>query len=215
MVRERLARSCTGAGQTRVEERNAVKKFFGTIKKKLRPIVLVPIVLVVAIVLGIYFLFIAGDDDKDKTATVGAPQTTGTTRTTDTSKGKLKQPPKTKLEPDQPIGKPFTIDSDRDERSFAIAQAIGSIKTPATVSARVGAAPKQRIKINTSITCLLATEGARTEVRTFFVTPPVTAPLKLPIDNAVSCTVSANAQLTKSGKGRVKIFLIGQRRGAA
>ena len=185
-----------------------MKKLFRKTKKKLRPLVLIPIVLLAVILTGGYFLFLAGDDDdtsKASSATPAPPATGGPSKTKTTRKD---------LTPDPAAGKEFTIDSDRAEKDYATVNAIGAIKTPASISARFGAAPKQPVTVNSSITCLLATEGARYGLDTFTVTPPAARELKLPVpvQDAISCTTSVTAQLTRPGEGRIKVFLIGVRR---
>lgn len=188
-----------------------MKKRFKKLKKKLfRPLVLVPVTLLLAVVLvGGYFLFFAGDDGSDNTAST--PQAPAPP-TGDGPSGKLQKPKPLQLAPEQPTGKEFTIDSDRAEKDYAIANAVGSIKTPARIDLRIGAAPKQPVAVNASITCLLRNEGSKYNLETFSVTPPVTRELKLPVSDAVSCTVSVGAQLTQAGRGRIKVFLMGTRR---
>ena len=187
-----------------------MKKLFRKTKKKLRPLVLIPIVLLAVILTGGYFLFLAGDDDdtsKASSATPAPPATGGPSKTKTTKKDLTPKP-------EAAAGKEFTIDSDRAEKDYATVNAIGAIKTPASISARFGAAPKQPVTVNSSITCLLATEGARYGLDTFTVTPPAARELKLPVpvQDAISCTTSVTAQLTRPGEGRIKVFLIGVRR---
>jgi hypothetical protein len=187
-----------------------VKKFFSKIKKKLSPLLLIPVVILALIIAGGYFLFFAGDDDnkKSENASNTTPPPTPDTGTTTT----LTQPKAPKAKPAPPPNKEFTIDSDRDEKSYALAQATGSITEPQSIGIRIGAAPKQPVTVNWNIVCLLPTEGAKSSDDTFTVTPPHQRLLKLPVQNAVTCTASANAQLTQAGKGRIKVFLIGVRR---
>lgn len=187
-----------------------LKKFFRKLRKKLRPLVLIPIVLLVLILVGGYFLLFSGDDDNNKTAKNGsnAPPTVSVPGDSET----IPTPTTPKVKPAPAAGKEFTIDSDRDEKTYALAQATGSITEPQTIRLRVGAAPKQPVSVNWNIVCLLPTEGAKTTDDTFTDTPPFERELKLPVDNAVTCTASANAQLTQAGKGRIKVFLLGVRR---
>jgi len=186
----------------------SLKKFFRKLKKKLSPLLLIPIVLLVLILTGGYFLVFGGDDDDGDggNAADGAPATSDD----DDGRGSRRKSPKVKSDP--AAGKEFTIDSDRDEKTYALAQATGSISEPQSIGLRIGAAPKQPVTINWNIVCLLPTEGAKSTDDTFTVTPPHARTLKLPVDNAVTCTASANAQLTRAGKGRIKVFLVGVRR---
>jgi len=191
-----------------------VKKFFRKIKKKLSPLLLIPVVLVLVLVLvGGYFLFLAGDDDSE---TAGST-TPGATSETDTGSADetdtLTKPKPPTVKPGPPAGKEFTIDSDRDEKDYAIAQASGAVDTPERIAVRIGAAPKQPVAVNVSVTCTQRNEAAKTNLATFSVTPPHTRDLKLPVSDAVSCTATANAQLTQAGEGRIKVFLVATRRG--
>lgn len=189
-----------------------MKKFFKKIKKKLSPLVLIPVVLVLVLVLvGGYFLIFAGDDDSEKASnTSGAPSNTDAGSDDETKT--LTKPKPTKVKPSPPAGKEFTIDSDRDEKDYAIAQASGAVTSPERIAVRIGAAPKQTVAVNVSVTCTQTNEAAKTNLATFNATPPHTRDLKLPVSDPVSCTATANAQLTQAGKGRIKVFLVATRR---
>jgi hypothetical protein len=191
-----------------------VKKFFGKIKSKLSLLLLIPVVFVALIVVGGYFLFFAGDDDKgDKNANTPGPPAKATTVD---HTGTIAKPLPPTIKPDPTVGKEFTIDSDRDEKEYAVVQATGVIKTPQSIKMRVGAAPKQPVTVNWNIVCLKPTEGTQSSDDTFTDTPPFERELRLPVAaaDAVTCTATANAQLTKAGKGRIKVFLVGTRRAA-
>ena len=190
-----------------------MKKRFRKLKKKLRPLLLIPIVLLALMLVGGYFLFFAGDDDSDETASPGQSPASATGNGSDDETTTLTQPKAPQLEADQPAaGKEFTIDSDRDEKEYAIAQASGSISAPASIALRIGAAPKQPVVVNVSITCTQPSEAAKANADTFSVTPPNTRQLKLPVSDPVSCIATGNAQLTRAGRGRIKVFLVGTRR---
>lgn len=191
-----------------------MKKFFRKIKKKLSPLVLIPVVLLLALVLvGGYFLFFAGDDDSETAASTTPGASSKSDTGSDDETTTLKKPKGPKVPPDPPAGKEVTIDSDRDEKDYAIAQASGAVKSPARIAVRIGAAPKQPVAVNVSVTCTQPSEAAKTNLATFSVTPPHTRDLKLPVSDAVACTATANAQLTQAGEGRIKVFLIATRRG--
>ncbi len=187
-----------------------MKKLFRTIKRKLRPLLLVPIVLLVLIVGGVYLIFFAGDDD-DETAS-DAPTAQEAARPDGREQGRIKKRRTTTVDPGPPGGREFKLDSDRDEKDYAIAQAIGTIETPQSVRLQIGAAPKQPVTVHVDIVCQLPDEGAERSDDTFTVTPPHTRMLKLPVDDAVLCRATANAQLTRAGKGRIKVFLYGTKR---
>jgi hypothetical protein len=212
MVRLRLTRHDGAAPRSLPDGRNcvkALKKFFRKVKKKLSPLMLIPIVVLVLILGGGYLLFFAGDEDDNG----GGSASNSSTLVPTNPKPSNKTPKRPKLKPDDPAGgTEFTIDSDRDEKTYALAQATGSITEPQTIGLRVGAAPKQPVTVNWNIVCLLADEGAKSTDDTFTATPPFERQLKLPVNNAVTCTASANAQLTQAGRGRIKVFLVGVRR---
>jgi len=191
-----------------------VKKFFRKIKKKLSPLVLIPVVLLLALVLvGGYFLFFAGDDDSESTASTTPGASSKSDTGSDDETTTLKKPKGPKVPPDPPAGKEVTIDSDRDEKDYAVARAVGAVKTPERIAVRIGAAPKQPVTVNVNSVCTKASEATESNVATFSVTPPHTRDLKLPVTDAVLCRASANAQLTQAGEGRIKVFLIATRRG--
>jgi hypothetical protein len=166
---------------------------------------------------SLVLLLSGGDDEKTASTTVpttkraptGTSSTDTTPTTTATTPGKPKPKPKPKPPPKpQPI---VTFASDRAQKNYALAQATGSIKHPAKVSMQVGAAPKQPVTINWNVVCLFSS-GAKTTSDTVTQTPPLVLQLKLPPGEASTCTISAQAQLTLAGVGRVKVFLRGQRR---
>lgn len=189
-----------------------MKKFFKKLKKKFRPLLLIPVVFVALLLVGGYFLFIAGDDGDGSKANANANSSSTTDAGNEGPATPLDKPKPPKLPTEKPTGQEFTIDSDRDEKDYAIVNAVGQIKTPAKISVRIGAAPKQPVVVNANITCQLRDEGAKSSLATFQVTPPVTRELKLPVPDAVSCTPSVGVQLTQAGRGRIKVFLLGTRR---
>ncbi|MDX6689917.1 MAG: hypothetical protein QOG15_1374 [Solirubrobacteraceae bacterium] len=169
-----------------------------------------------ALVVGaILVLVLTGGDDNPSrsasatTATSGSPDTPATTPA-GKGKGKGKTTPARPPKPRAP-NPTIKFASDRSHKNYALAQATGSIKHPAKVSMQVGAAPKQPVTINWNVVCLFA-DGAKTTSNTLTQTPPLVLQLTLPPGQAKTCTVSAQAQLTLAGVGRVKVFLLGQRR---
>jgi len=193
-----------------------VKKLFRKIKKKLpSPLLLIPIVLLALLLLGGgYLLFFSGDDDDDSSSAaerpVGPVATTPQTTPTTPKKSTAKDPA---VKPPPPAGKQFVIDSDREEKDYALAQAIGTVRDPdnTALTMRIGAAPKQPVTVEINYTCTLPDERAKSVLNSSTVTPPVALQLKVPIDGAAKCEVSAQARLTRAGKGRVKVFLTGIR----
>ena len=191
-----------------------MKKFFRKFRKKLKPLLLISVVLVALVLVGGYFLIFTGDDDSETAAstTQGASSKAGPGSDDEITTQKNPTP---KVDPGPPAGKEFTIDSDRDEKDYAIATAIGAVKTPARIAVRIGAAPKQPVTVDANIVCTLRNEGQKSNMATFQVTPPVTRELKLPASDPVSCTASVGVRLTQAGEGRIKVFLVATRRGDA
>jgi hypothetical protein len=200
-----------------------VKKLTKTVKKLSRRRWLM-IVVGAALVAGSVVLLIGGGDDETSssptkstaTAPPGAKDGRGTvygaTSPVEATPGATTTTPSPKRKPAPPAKPkpPVTFASDRAHKNYALAQATGSIKRPTGVSMRVGAAPKQPVTINWNVVCLFA-GGAKTTSDTLTRTPPITVQLTLPPGQAETCTISAQAQLTLAGVGRVKVFLVGQR----
>jgi len=194
-----------------------VKKLFRKIKKKLSPLLLIPIVLLVLVLGGGYLLFFSGDDDDDSSNVANGPVGTVETepRTTPTTPTTPEKDPAAK--PPPPKGKQFLIDSDREEKDYALAQAIGTVQDPdnTALTMRIGAAPKQPVTVEINYTCTLPDERAKSVLNSSTITPPASLQLKVPINGAAKCEVSAQARLTRAGKGRVKVFLTGIRSAGA
>jgi hypothetical protein len=90
---------------------------------------------------------------------------------------------------------------------YAIAQASGTAKHPHAVLVRVTAKPSQRVSGAWSLVCTKGF-GAGTKSGNVKGRAPFTQPLTLPMRSVDSCIVSANAQL--SGSGRITVQLLAQ-----
>jgi hypothetical protein len=111
-----------------------------------------------------------------------------------------------------PAPKRETIDSARDTGRDARATVDGRVRDPAEILLRVSAAPKQRVTVSWGLSCPKSASGKAKGVgRVYVTTPPDTRPLALPKRAIAFCAVTAQASL--SGKGRLKLALIGRERG--
>ncbi len=112
----------------------------------------------------------------------------------------------------QPAPKRETIDSARASGRHVKASVDGRVRDPAEVLLRVSAAPKQRVTVSFGVSCPKTASGtAKGRGNVYVVTPPDTRPVTLPGRTIAFCAVSAQASL--SGKGRLRIALIGRERG--
>jgi hypothetical protein len=105
-----------------------------------------------------------------------------------------------------------TIDSARKTGRDARAAVDGRVRDPAEILLRVSAAPKQRVTVSWGMSCPKTASGkAKGTGHVYVTTPPDTRALTLPKRAIAFCAVTAQARL--SGKGRVKLALIGRERG--
>jgi len=112
---------------------------------------------------------------------------------------------KTKPVKEAPTVRVGKLDEARREGRLAVAQARGTIVSPSGVSIRVSAAPKQTVRINWQLGCF---KDRRSRVGTgeYRTRTPDTRGIRLPVQGAKSCIVTASAQLTRSDRsGRIKV----------
>jgi hypothetical protein len=113
---------------------------------------------------------------------------------------------------DEPAPKRETIDSARETGTHAKASVDGRVRNPAEILLRVSAAPKQRVTVSWGLSCPKTASGkAKGDGRVYATTPPDTRALPLPRRAIAFCAVTAQAKL--SGKGRVKLAVIGREHG--
>jgi len=112
-----------------------------------------------------------------------------------------------------PVPKRGTIDSARKTGRDAKATVDGRVRDPAEILLRVSAAPKQPVTVSWGMSCPSTASGkAKGRGRVYVTTPPDTRALTLPKRTIAFCAVTAQARL--SGRGRVKLALIGRERGS-
>lgn len=169
-----------------------------TFKQNFRPVIVIPIVLVVGLIVGGYFLF-SGDGD-DQGANVPKPVLTPE----DLRSGKFK-PRKIKPPPRKRSG---TLDEARREGRLVQAQARGTVVKPARIRLRVSAAPKQTVTVDWQLGCFL-NRRAKVGRGKYRAKAPDVRRIRISIPGAETCIVTATAGLTKvDGRGRVKVSVI-------
>jgi len=175
-----------------------VQKVIGKLKK-LNPLYAGAAVLIVVVIVLIVITS-GGGDDKESATVTKAP-----TLTKDDSKAKL--PKETKPSKQAPIGTTGVIDEARREGPFVVAQARGTVRTPSAIRLRMSAAPKQTVSVDWQLSCFKNRQVAVGKGK-YRAKAPDERAIQLPIQGAETCIATAGAQLTRHGKGRVKIAVV-------
>jgi hypothetical protein len=176
-----------------------VKKYVRKMKK-VNPLYAGAAVLMLIVVVLIIVTSGGGDDD-DKATVTEAPTSTK-------QKSDLKLPKKTKRSKQAPIGTTGVIDEARREGDFVVAQARATVRTPSGVRLRISAAPKQRVTVDWQLSCF-KNRQVKIGKGKYKAKAPDERSIQLPMSGAESCIATAGAQLTRHGKGRVKIAVVG------
>jgi len=175
-----------------------VRKFVRKIKKNVNPIYVLPVVFV--LIAGAFIVIFVGGDEGDKTATT--PSSTTTRGNAAPKPKKRRRPPK-----QAPTGTKGVIDEARREGPFVVAQARGTIRRPGLVRLRVSASPRQRVTVDWQLSCF-RNRQVRVGKGKYRVKAPNTRAIQVPMSGAETCIAIAGAQLTRYGKGRVKVAVI-------
>jgi hypothetical protein len=177
-----------------------VKKFARKMKKSIKPLYLVPVVLIAGLIVVAIVIFGGGDEGDKKTAnpTLGFAE------------GDPSQLPGAKRRRFKPAPRVRSgrLDEARRTGRLAVAQARGTIVSPTRVRIRVSAAPKQTVTVNWQLGCF---KDRRAVVGrdTYRTRPPDIRAIKLPTQGAKSCIATASAQLTKpDGVGRITVAVV-------
>ena len=184
-----------------------MKKFFEKISTSIKVPAVKPLylgiaaaVLVVLIVVGVFAFGggggIVGDDDDG-----------GSGAARGFAEGDRSRLPGAKTRPvkEAPTVRSGKLDEARREGRLAVAQARGTIVSPSRVNIRVSAAPKQTVRVNWQLGCF---KERRSRIGTgeYRTRTPDTRGIRLPVQGANSCIVTASAQLTRSDRsGRIKV----------
>ena len=176
-----------------------MKKYVSRIRK-VNPLYAGAFVMILLVV--VLIVVTSGGDDGNKTATTvtKAPKLKK-------DKSKLKLPKETKPVKQAPIGSSGVIDQARREGDFVVAQARGTVRNPFRVSLRVSAAPKQRVTVDWQLSCF-KNRQVKVGRGKYRAKAPDTRGIQLPMSGAETCIATASAQLTRHGKGRVKVAVI-------
>lgn len=158
------------------------------------------LVLIVLIIVVVFIAAGGGGDESDDEATT-------TPKTETRAKKPSAKKPKGRKVKEAPSGTSGTIDEARRVGSFVVAQARGTVRSPSRISLRVSAAPKQRVTVDWQLSCF---RNRRVEVGRgkYRVKAPDTRSLSLPMSGAETCIATAGAQLTRYGRGRVKVAVV-------
>jgi hypothetical protein len=130
-----------------------------------------------------------------------------TTPTTTTKKRALKPAERGRRVKPPPVGTAGVIDEARREGPFVVAQARGTIRNPGQVRLRVSASPRQKVTVDWQLSCFRnrQVKVGRGRYRT---KAPDTRAIAVPMSGAETCIATAGAQLTRYGRGRVKVAVV-------
>jgi len=171
-----------------------------TFKKKLSPMIVIPIVLVVGLIVGGFFVFGGGIGTDDDT---GVPKPVLTPE--DLKSGKFRG---RRVPPPPRRRSPGVVDEARREGRLVLAQARGTVVKPRQIRLSVSASPKQRVTVDWQLGCFLNRRAKVGRGRYRTATPNIRR-IPVSIQGAETCIATATAGLTKvDGRGRVEVSVI-------
>lgn len=169
----------------------------------MKPLYLIPVVLIAGLIVAGVLVFGGGSDDKGNG--VSKP---------DVARGFAEGDPsalpgrKSKPSKPAPVVRVGTLDEARREGRLAVAQARGIIVSPTRVRIRVSAAPKQTVSVNWQLGCF-KDRHARVAKGEYLTRTPDLRAVSLPVSGAKNCIATASGQLKRGDKpGRIKIAII-------
>jgi hypothetical protein len=183
-----------------------VKKFVRKIRTSIpaiNPLYLVAVVVVLVLVV-VVIVIVGGGGDGDGNGGGGAGGSDAARGFAEGDRSRLPGAD-TKPVPEAPTVRSGKLDEARREGRLAVAQARGTIVSPARVTIRVSAAPKQTVRVNWQLGCF---KDRRSKIGTgeYRTRTPDARAVKLPVQGAKSCIATASAQLTRSDRsGRIKV----------
>lgn len=138
----------------------------------------------------------------------GGEEKAQTTPTTTTKKKRALKPAERgrRVKP-APVGTSGVIDEARREGPFVVAQARGTIRNPGLVRLRVSASPRQRVTVDWQLSCF-RDRRVRVGRGRYRAKAPDTRAISIPMAGAETCIATAGAQLTRYGRGRVKVAVV-------
>ncbi len=180
-----------------VDEGICVRKFAGDINFK--PIYVVPVVLLLVVAVVLIVVLTGGEEE--------GGQQGGQTETVTPKRKARPKLPKGRRVKEAPRGSSGTIDEARRVGPFAVAQARATVLRPGQVSLRVSAAPKQTVTVDWQLSCFL-NRRVRVGKGSYRARTPDVRAIPVPMPGSETCIATAGAQLTRYGRGRVKIAVI-------
>jgi hypothetical protein len=173
-----------------------VQKYVRTVKEN--PLYAVAGLLIVVVVVVAVIATGGGGGDK---------QAKQTPTTTTKKKRALKPAERPRRVKPPPVGTSGVIDEARREGPFVVAQARGTIRNPGQVRLRVSASPRQKVTVDWQLSCFRnrQVKVGRGRYRT---KAPDTRAISVPMSGAETCIATAGAQLTRYGRGRVKVAVV-------
>ena len=188
-----------------------MKKFVSKIRTSIqglpiKPLYLVPVVVVLLLVVVGIAVFSGGDGGDGG----GSGGDEGSDSARGFAEGDRSRLPGAKSKPvkEAPRVRTGLLDEARREGRLAVAQARGTIVSPSRVRIRVSSAPKQVVWVTWQLGCY-KDRRARVGRGRFRAQTPNTRPIELPLQGATSCIATASAQLTRlNTKGRIKVGII-------
>lgn len=175
-----------------------MKKFAADMN--LKPIYAVPAVLFLILAVVLIVIFVGGGGG-------GGGGDAGQAPTTTKKRKASPKLPKGRRVPEAPSGSSGVIDVARREGRFVVAQARGTVRNPGRISLRVSAAPKQHVTVDWQLSCFL-NRRVKVGKGKYRARPPETRSIPVPMPGAETCIATAGAQLTRYGRGRVKISVV-------
>ena len=186
-----------------------MKKFAGKIRESIdvpaiKPLYLGIAALVIVLLIVISVVLISGGGG------IGGGDDDGSDAARGFAEGDRSKLPGAKTKPvkEAPRIRRGLLDEARREGRLAVAQARGTIVSPARVLIRVSSAPKQVVWVTWQLGCY-KDRRARVGRGRYQAQTPNTRPIKLPMEGAQSCIATATAQLTRlESRGRIKVAVI-------
>jgi hypothetical protein len=193
-----LSRRVAGRRQNGVERGSCVKDVRKFIKANPLYMLAGGLILIVAVV--IVLTSGAGNGNETAKTVTKAPALKK-------DKSKLKLPKETKPVKQAPIGSSGVIDQAKREGDFVVAQARGTVRNPFRVRLRISATPKQTVTVDWQLSCF-KNRQVRVGKGKYRAKAPDERGIQLPMSGAETCIATAGAQLTRHGKGRVKVAVV-------
>ncbi|MDP2712234.1 MAG: hypothetical protein Q8O56_13535 [Solirubrobacteraceae bacterium] len=178
------------------------KDLAGKVKTSFKPLYLIPLVLVLGLFAVFVIVFVGGNGDDDAQR-AGDPTLGFGEGDPSQLPGSRRPPPK-----QAPRVRTGLLNEARAEGVLAVAQARGTIVSPARVRIRISAAPKQTVRVNWQLGCY-KDRKARIGRGEYRARTPDVREVRVPVSGAETCIATAGAHLSRSDRsGRIKVAVI-------